>query len=315
MKQNLPIDYPEMLVRFMTAQTQEEFGDVTYNDINYRLDSLNDEHTVIRITNTDTGVICNITEYDYTEHYANMPEIAELLMYIEDQIVFTSLDWVNHYTKKYPVYAGTTVDVYRDPGNNNIYIKQKISQPNGFWIGDSQEPLFCNGFYYVPVDDGDVRSVTMLTYSTSDAAIGINNTPEQVESWIKCVLSNENLLNYVDARSWKNTHQIEKIDSRIYQIPSNVNWCGLDITIDSDNKTFSVIHDGNVFKVYADGTWSKKKYEEPKPRAGIGFGSTYIYNTYVSPDDVAFVTAINDMLTNLVKELGHVIEEQGEDNV
>ena len=290
----------------MSQQDTDDFGVLKHDNINYEFDSLNESHTLFRVTNKDTGIIYNITEYDYDDDYIHMPEVTSLMRFIENQVEFTIMDWVNYYTKDYPAYSGVSIDIWKDTHGKNTYIRQKISQASGFIIINPEMPLSTGGFYYVAAINDGATVINTLLHETNETGVSINNTPNQVTDWIKYTLNNEHLLNCVRCcDSNDNEHHIE-LNNRVWQLTALVEWSGVTLNLNDVSKVVTFEYKGYNYVIPERGRWSKSKVPDKNTPM---FGSKYMFNTYVTREENSFVTAIVNMLNETVKNYPVVLEQ------
>lgn len=148
LKQNIPLNYPQIIYRFLQQriddgefaqlnidETLNQFDRLEFDGLHYEFDVRADEELVC-IKELLNNQVYNITKYDYTELYKDMPELLALLNHIESQVVFTAVDWCAHFTDYAPIYNGNIVDVFKTSDDTYVVRSKHAGNVNGFKVVD-----------------------------------------------------------------------------------------------------------------------------------------------------------------------------------
>ena len=257
--QNLPLQYPTMIKKFIEQGSNCYQVDFTFNDTAYVIEPLGDDFDVMRITNQATQNMINLTVHDYISNLAPMSEWMAVLNYIESQVKFGVTDWVEHYTSKFMQYRGSTLSINRmDGGTGDIYVTLHAMRDMYFRItpDDEIEPVDNLTFGFA------IKDKTTCEIQCVPAPMSSNEQITYLHA-----LAHDMLLRAFNNEYVLNTHisspQMQSGDAAlnndIWSLPSNVQGFGCDVTLNHDVKTVTFTKDDFKYTIEQNGNWSKSR--------------------------------------------------------
>lgn len=144
MLQDLPLHYPAIITKHLQdrlncgecdsgdgGSINPDFNIIRFGSIEYEFDII-EEDELVRILDVNSGLLYNITKYDYREDYLNMPNVLALLDYIENNTVFNVTDWIKHYTTDSTIYIGHLLELYTI--SDNEFVIRLVNGTQGFKV-------------------------------------------------------------------------------------------------------------------------------------------------------------------------------------
>lgn len=306
MQQNIPLDYPKIIKKYMEQHVSGYRDTVVYNDMEYKIEPLGDDFEIMRLHNTVTNAVFNITEHDHSLTYKNMSEVLGLLRTIESLVVFTPMDWVNHFTQSLPAYHGNSLSIYRECDNDLTIVELHTGKDNTFTI-DKHGNLKVTGRLRQVHSrvDGNVK-VGITVEDVQDVDDYINAVPGLVNDWLDYVFNHEYLL--VNANSmhvrYDNT---DAINDGVWVAGPVVRIGDVLVNVNSEARTLSWTVDDHDYHVTEIGAWNKHKVEPKRVKPENASGVVYMYSTYFThitikePSEHGFALALVKLLNNLAK--------------
>lgn len=300
MKQDLPLSYPRMIEKYLEDRINERnlteddnFDEVIFDHNTYSFD-IHSDAEVVRITNKDTNQLWNVTKWDCRSEYEDMIELNELLDYIEQQVKFTVHDWVKHYTKEGPIYAGALVNIYNDGASQHI----DIISGGAIYITDTNNVKLTGGIDYVCETSNDSTHVELDIEHTTETGKYTNDIKGTVENLALNLLNAEHVMSYVQAPLRNSAPPIALHDS-VFELSKYVTACGLITKIDKENKIVTFNNNGYDYTILKDGTWHNNEAKAPmdkKNELGLLYYRTSIYMRFNTSEEKNFVRGVIALL-------------------
>lgn len=310
MQQNLPLNYPEIITKFLqqrvdrgdfselsTDNTLEEFDKVEFDGLIYRLD-VHQEEEIVCIKEELNNQVYNITKYDYTELYKDMPELLALLNYIESQVVFTVTDWCTYFANYAPIYNGMTIDLLKTSTDTYVVRHKVKGNTTGFKI--------INGTVY------RVSCINILKVSNSgNPSIQLDTVLDDVDKHPHHTAEMEQALLYLFNNEFTLSNFMPS--GRGDLIPVSVMIpvyttvhvvFGIEVTVNHADNSLSFNWDNKQFNVTSAGHVSVSLIEEVKPApklAGIMF-HTSVWARVTTDNEVRLARAVVQLLNQVYGE-------------
>lgn len=307
MQQNIPLNYPQIIKKYMEQHVSGYRDTVIHNDVEYKIEPLGDNFEIMRLHNTVTNAVFNIVEHDHSLTYKTMSEVMGLLRTIESLVVFTPTDWVNHFTQSLPVYHGNSLSIYRECGNDLIVVELHTGKDNTFTI-DKYGNLKVTGHLsqvHSRVDGNVNIGITVEDNQKVDDYI--NDVPKLVDDWLDYAFNNENLL--VSANSMHVRHDnTDAINEGVWVTGPVVRIGDMLVNVNAEARTISWSIDDHDYHVTEIGAWDKRKVEPkrdiPERTSGTMFmySTCFMYITIKKPSEHGFALALVKLLNNLAKD-------------
>lgn len=306
MQQNIPLDYPKIIKKYMEQHVSGYRDTVVYNDMEYKIEPLGDDFEIMRLHNTVTNAVFNITEHDHSLTYKNMSEVMGLLRTIESLVVFTPMDWVNHFTQSLPVYHGNSLSVYRECDNDLTVVELHTGKDNTFTI-DKHGNLKITGRLsqvHSRVDGNVNIGITVEDNQKVDDYI--NDVPELVDDWLDYAFNNEHLL--TNANNMHVQHDnTDAINEGVWVTGPVVRIGDMLVNVNSDERTLTWTVDDHDYHVTETGVWDKRKVEPKRVKPEVAADTAFMYSTsfmYITikeSSEHGFALALVKLLNNLAK--------------
>lgn len=306
MQQNLPLNYPKIVKKYMEQHASGYRDTVMYNDIEYTIEPLGDDFEIMRLHNTVTSAVFNITEHDDSLTYKSMSEVMGLLRTIESKVVFTPMDWVNHFTQSYPVYHGDAISIYRECDSDLVIVQLHTGNDNTFTIDDKGNLTVTGHLNQIHTTVGDTVKIDITVDDTTDVDNYINSVPGLVDDWIQYAFNNEYLLSGANSMHVRHDNT-DAINEGVWGIGPQVKLGDMIVTINPETRTVTWTMDDYDYHVTELGDWNKHKVEPKRELSAKSSGGVHMYTTsYMhitikEPSEYGFVMALVKLLNNLAK--------------
>ena len=320
MKQNLPLNYAEILVRYMKAQPEDKMFELTFNDETYDLDVLgNEEDGIVRVRNNISRHTWTITKYDYTCHYKDMPEIRDLLNYVESQVIFTPTQWAQHFVSEYPIYDGRLFRVYSTEGDGEFYIKQNTPNLPSFYINANTCYVIPGIMYATHVENHQLETTLSMEKLLDDLGPSFYIDSELAKDWLTALFNAEHIALHVQPLD---SRDIEPINDNLWGSFATFKLPNLVITVDSEYKCLTYTLGDYDYTITNDGTLTKDLKRDPElpPRSDgiVMYKTTLYFNSFSSLEDNNFarglVSLLNQFMETQVKEPNNGLPKTAESN-
>lgn len=310
LRQNLPLNYPEIITKFLqqridrgefselsTDNTLEEFDKVEFDGLIYRLD-VHQEEEIVCIKEELNNQVYNITKHDYTELYKDMPELLALLNYIESQVVFTVADWCIYFTNYAPIYNGMTIDLIKTSDDAYVVRHKFKGNTSGFKV--------VNGTVY------RVSCINLLKASNSgNPSLQLDTVLDETDEHPYRTAEMEQALLYLFNTEFTLSNFMPS--GRDDLIPVSVmipvyvtihDVFGIEVTVNHDDNSLSFNWDNKHFNITSAGHVNVSLIEEvkPAPRMGGVMFHTSIWARMTTDNEVRLARSVVQLLNQVYGE-------------
>lgn len=301
MNQNLPLCLPKIIKKYIEQGVNGYGIEFTFNGSDYVIDPLGDEFDVMRITNTRTRQMINITEHDHIGIIRPMTEWLHVIQYIEANVTFSVVDWIKHYTAKFPFYSGSSISTYRqtDGDTNDMFVVIHSTSNVFFYVSSDGIPRLIDNLEFVYTDDSEVRTVGIAMVDSTSSIDHIEYINMLAEDMLIRAFNNEYIISYVEQHNVKDI-PIGNIEDKVWSYPSIVKTADMTIVINVVRKIITFINGDYEYQINMDGSWSKNKtYEKPtNDNLNHMYHTSFIHYSIKEVDERAFIKAVIKMLNS-----------------
>lgn len=300
MKQFLPLDYPTLIRKYLHDRwdrkevCEEDIDVISFKNVAYDINTIVDD-SVVKITNIASGAVYNVTVWDSMLDYANMSELHDLLSYIEQQVVYTKIDWINYYLKHGPIYKGVLFNLYRDGEVTYVEIVNSLSL-----CIFNETVSISGGLLFTPdiIHDGNTHEIHVESIVYNDDNRELSKLI--IDDLLTSVFNSENIMNALNYETTDVTNKVP-LNNAVYVNDRAVELCGIKISMSDDAIKFN--HNKFNYIINKDGSFNKTEISEAKTikenTKNMMYTTLFMKCNYTSKEEQAFINGLNATLNKI----------------